>query len=778
MGISGSSASVNLMTQALLDWEGGRSAERIGTINPSDDSSGARQGERGGGPTSKEDQKLHFTGQNGMGMAGGVVVDIKTPGRPVNPVSMNSPTPRLLDRTSAGGIFAHTTEGSSTPSRAIGTPKQLATHVSAGPEQPPSKTESIDMHGGFVQSANAFLSDMKSPARMSRMKDKFHRTDAIVSMADILPVEGSTSHPAHLPTPSHSQNHNHHSRHLPGYHHHNHHHSNHHGSSALLENPAAVAFRQNSDLSAVSLMSDSTAVMLEDHQSSTSGGVGKGLKSSEELMGVRSISSISLDPQFDDSIGAQSSSHSIQGAAAAAAAAAAAVAASPSGPAQHKHKRERNKTHTPRPSNSFILYRREKHAEIMSQYKGAKALNNNVISKIVATMWRQEEPEVKAKYAAKAEEEKKAHMLKYPDYKYRPRKSPQKVGAKGAMQKPGPINQMPGVVPVSLGMGMGGDGTNAGYPSRQMLLSPATHYSQPPLHPYQPSVDMSAAAAWTSPYDPRYHQLQHHSLYNASLHAQQIDQMPSMQLYGGGYDSLVPEDIQLMNPFFSHSNPSNPQGNPFHSQYPHHGHQQQHDHSQHQTDFSATSALSTPSPQRSNVHAFSNNADLTAAAMAAATNVHVQSQISQQHHLQQQQQQHTQQQQQQHQAHHLSSQTSSTFNPLHHPPMHGSVSQPHNPYSHQQRLQHSHHGDPTIALPADPASSSSSSSSSSHGGRMGRRACSPDVGVIGSMGEESDVAATAAMAASYQYSPWVLIAHQHDPLPPLNPHLSTSQVLN
>ncbi|KAI8853285.1 high mobility group box domain-containing protein, partial [Chytridium lagenaria] len=75
-----------------------------------------------------------------------------------------------------------------------------------------------------------------------------------------------------------------------------------------------------------------------------------------------------------------------------------------------------------RPSNSFILYRREKHAEIMSQYKGAKALNNNVISKIVATMWRQEEPDVKAKYAAKAEEEKKAHMLKYPDYKYRPRK--------------------------------------------------------------------------------------------------------------------------------------------------------------------------------------------------------------------------------------------------------------------------------------------------------------------------------------------------------------------
>ncbi|KAI8915847.1 high mobility group box domain-containing protein, partial [Gorgonomyces haynaldii] len=75
-----------------------------------------------------------------------------------------------------------------------------------------------------------------------------------------------------------------------------------------------------------------------------------------------------------------------------------------------------------RPPNSFILYRREKHMEISAQYKGGKTLNNNVVSKIVANMWRQESPEVKAQYAAKAEEEKKAHMLKYPDYKYRPRK--------------------------------------------------------------------------------------------------------------------------------------------------------------------------------------------------------------------------------------------------------------------------------------------------------------------------------------------------------------------
>ncbi|KAJ3321778.1 hypothetical protein HDV06_003927 [Boothiomyces sp. JEL0866] len=88
-----------------------------------------------------------------------------------------------------------------------------------------------------------------------------------------------------------------------------------------------------------------------------------------------------------------------------------------------KPKRERPRSHTPRPSNSFILYRREKHIEIMAQYKGVKTLNNNVISKIVANMWRSESPEVKAHFSALADAEKRAHMLKYPDYKYRPRKS-------------------------------------------------------------------------------------------------------------------------------------------------------------------------------------------------------------------------------------------------------------------------------------------------------------------------------------------------------------------
>ncbi len=63
-------------------------------------------------------------------------------------------------------------------------------------------------------------------------------------------------------------------------------------------------------------------------------------------------------------------------------------------------------------------------------------MNNNVISKIVADLWRQETSEVKAIYAAKAEGEKQAHMLKYPGYKYQPRKSAKRVAAAAIRKSP------------------------------------------------------------------------------------------------------------------------------------------------------------------------------------------------------------------------------------------------------------------------------------------------------------------------------------------------------
>jgi hypothetical protein len=86
--------------------------------------------------------------------------------------------------------------------------------------------------------------------------------------------------------------------------------------------------------------------------------------------------------------------------------------------------------HTPRPPNSFILYRRDKHAEILLQSNTEKGMNNNTISKVVADMWKNESLEVKALYAAKADEEKRKHFLKYPDYKYQPRKNAKKSNPK------------------------------------------------------------------------------------------------------------------------------------------------------------------------------------------------------------------------------------------------------------------------------------------------------------------------------------------------------------
>jgi hypothetical protein len=130
-----------------------------------------------------------------------------------------------------------------------------------------------------------------------------------------------------------------------------------------------------------------------------------------------------------------------------------------SGSPTGKSKQGRLASHTPRPSNSFILYRREKHLEIMQQYKGVKTLNNNVISKIVANMWRQETAEVKAHFAAMADAEKRAHMLKYPDYKYKPRKATSKKAS--IVRKPSLSQREVKLVPIA---DQYGNGSMATYP--------------------------------------------------------------------------------------------------------------------------------------------------------------------------------------------------------------------------------------------------------------------------------------------------------------------------
>jgi len=86
-----------------------------------------------------------------------------------------------------------------------------------------------------------------------------------------------------------------------------------------------------------------------------------------------------------------------------------------------RNKRQTKVKAPPRPPNQFILYRKDKHAEIVA--RDGRALANNEISKLVGEMWRTESPEVKAQYAVRALAAKNDHRAAYPNYKYQPRKN-------------------------------------------------------------------------------------------------------------------------------------------------------------------------------------------------------------------------------------------------------------------------------------------------------------------------------------------------------------------
>ncbi|ORY01379.1 hypothetical protein K493DRAFT_209710, partial [Basidiobolus meristosporus CBS 931.73] len=93
---------------------------------------------------------------------------------------------------------------------------------------------------------------------------------------------------------------------------------------------------------------------------------------------------------------------------------------SPSPSASEFHLPESRSTkRIPRPNNSFMTYRKEKQKAILDAHPG---INNKEVSKIVGEMWRNESEAVKEYYRKKAEQGKKEHALRYPGYKYTPRK--------------------------------------------------------------------------------------------------------------------------------------------------------------------------------------------------------------------------------------------------------------------------------------------------------------------------------------------------------------------
>ncbi|AEO65014.1 uncharacterized protein THITE_2111506 [Thermothielavioides terrestris NRRL 8126] len=74
-----------------------------------------------------------------------------------------------------------------------------------------------------------------------------------------------------------------------------------------------------------------------------------------------------------------------------------------------------SKVHIRRPRNQFIIYRQWMSARIHAETPGVTA---GCVSQLVAQMWRHEDPAVKARFKALADEEDRMHKLMYPGYRY------------------------------------------------------------------------------------------------------------------------------------------------------------------------------------------------------------------------------------------------------------------------------------------------------------------------------------------------------------------------
>ncbi|CAG8474964.1 7712_t:CDS:1 [Funneliformis mosseae] len=73
----------------------------------------------------------------------------------------------------------------------------------------------------------------------------------------------------------------------------------------------------------------------------------------------------------------------------------------------------------PRPPNAFILYRKAKQPTIV---KERGQISNNEISKILATLWKNEPEEIRLHWRKIADRKKMEHMQAHPGYIYQPKK--------------------------------------------------------------------------------------------------------------------------------------------------------------------------------------------------------------------------------------------------------------------------------------------------------------------------------------------------------------------
>ncbi|KAJ2744429.1 hypothetical protein GGI20_002973 [Coemansia sp. BCRC 34301] len=85
---------------------------------------------------------------------------------------------------------------------------------------------------------------------------------------------------------------------------------------------------------------------------------------------------------------------------------------------QREYEAERNRIKIKRPPNSFMIYRSERHIELVKEYRGG----NKVISGIIAKEWHNMGPETKKRYEDMAASKKREHEMLYPNYKFMPKR--------------------------------------------------------------------------------------------------------------------------------------------------------------------------------------------------------------------------------------------------------------------------------------------------------------------------------------------------------------------
>ncbi|KAF8074522.1 hypothetical protein FPV67DRAFT_1619050 [Lyophyllum atratum] len=86
----------------------------------------------------------------------------------------------------------------------------------------------------------------------------------------------------------------------------------------------------------------------------------------------------------------------------------------------------------PRPPNSFILYRSEMGPRLPPPSPPGTFRTQAEISRIIGTLWRNEDPAVRAEFERRAALKKMEHEVMHPDYRYKPRSKAEKEVEKEA----------------------------------------------------------------------------------------------------------------------------------------------------------------------------------------------------------------------------------------------------------------------------------------------------------------------------------------------------------